>query len=294
MRNLFIIFFFVSGLSAKEKINSVGSDTLNNVMILWAEAFEIKSPGSKIVIESKGSSTAIPALINGAADISPMSRLPNIRELTSYKEKFNTEPSIFTVAFDAMAVFVHKDNPLSKRGLTLAEADAIFSTTRKHGFPKDITHWNQLGLNGDFHNRRIVKYSKNSASAMYGFFQKIVLARGSFKKDVKQQPSGGVINCMANNIYGIGYSGLGFKNSGVKVVPIIIDGDKIEASHENCTNGKYPLARKLYLVTHQNPKKIVKEFIKFALSKAGQQIVVKDGYYPLREKEIAEELKKLE
>ena len=294
MRQLLILILFSQVLSAEQKISSVGSDTLNNMMTHWAESYEKKNPRTKLFIEGKGSSTAFPALIKGISDIGPMSRLPKKKELEPFRAKYKDDPIIIPVAFDAMALFVHKDNPVAERGLSLAEADAMFSSTRNHGHPNDITRWGQVNLKGKFANKKVVSYGKNSASSTYGFFQKIVLAKGSFKRTVKEQPSGGVVNHMANDINGIGYSGIGYRTSRVKPVPIIVQGKKIDASYENCINGKYPLARKLYLVLKPKPSPQVKNFLKFVLSKEGQLIVQKDGYYHLHEKEIAEQLKKLE
>jgi phosphate transport system substrate-binding protein len=272
----------VSGVSGN--ISSVGSDTLNNLMTLWAESFKAKYPNIKVQIEGKGSSTAPPALIEGTAQFGPMSREMKSTEIDAFEKKYGYKPTPIKVAIDALAVYVHKDNPL--QGLTLQQVDGIFSSTRKSG-GKNATNWGQAGLTGDWANKPISLYGRNSASGTYGFFKEIALAKGDYKPTVKEQPgSSSVVQGVSSDLGGIGYSGIGYKTSGVKAIALgKASGKLFEPTYENSLNGSYPLARFLYVYINKAPNKpmdtLSQEFIRFVLSKEGQEIVVKDGYYPL-------------
>jgi phosphate transport system substrate-binding protein len=272
----------VSGVSGN--LNSIGSDTLNNLMTYWAEGFKALYPNVNIQIEGKGSSTAPPALVAGSAQLGPMSRSMKATEVDAFEKKFGYKPTEIKVALDALAVFTHKDNPIG--GLTLEQVDAIFSTTRKRG-GAEITTWGNLGLSGAWQNKPISLYGRNSASGTYGFFKEAVLEKGDYKASVKEQPgSSAVIQSVASDTGGIGYSGIGYKTSGVKVLPLGASaGVFFEPTLENSLNKKYPLARFLYIYINKKPGQaldpLTQEFIKFVQSKQGQQIVVKDGYFPL-------------
>lgn len=265
-------------------LNSIGSDTLNNLMTLWAEGFRATYPNINIQIEGKGSSTAPPALIEGTAQLGPMSRPMKSTELDKFEGKFGYKPTAIKVAIDALAVFVHKDNPV--KGLSLTQVDGTFSSTYKRG-GRPMRTWGDLGLGGAWTQRPISLYGRNSASGTYGMFKKIALRKGDFKDTVKEQPgSSSVVQGIASDLGGIGYSGIGYKTSGVKALAIAAgDKEMYGPSLENCLSGDYPLARFLYVYVNKKPNepldKLTQEFIKFVLSKAGQEIVVKDGYYPL-------------
>lgn len=272
----------VSGVSGN--LDSIGSDTLNNLMTLWAESFQAIYPNVHIQIEGKGSSTAPPALIEGTAQLGPMSRAMKSSEVDKFESKFGYKPFQIGVALDALAVFVHKDNPI--KGMSLEQVDGIFSSTLKRG-GQPVENWGQLGLDGDWASRSVSSYGRNSASGTYGFFKKVALLKGDYKSTVKEQPgSSAVVQGIGSDLYGIGYSGIGYKTSGVKVLALSVDGGKqYDATLENCISGDYPLARLLYVYVNNNPVEemdtLTKEFLKFVLSKQGQEIVVKDGYYPL-------------
>ncbi|MBM3573708.1 MAG: phosphate-binding protein, partial [Alphaproteobacteria bacterium] len=141
----------ISGVSGSLK--SIGSDTLNNLMTLWAEGFRAAHPNVKIEIEGKGSSTAPPALIAGTAKFGPMSRPMKGAETDEFEKKFGYKPSIVRGAVDALAVFVHKDNPI--QCMTLRQIDAVFSKTRKGGANKDAVTWGDIGLTGEWASRPI-------------------------------------------------------------------------------------------------------------------------------------------
>lgn len=267
-------------------LNSIGSDTLNNLMTFWAESFRAMYPSVNIQIEGKGSSTAPPALIAGTAQLGPMSRPMKSEEIDQIEEKYGFEPLRIGVALDSLAVYVHKDNPLES--LTLPQVDAIFSKTRSGGYPKEITTWGQLGLKGSWANMPISLYGRNSASGTYGYFKDNALFKGDYKDTVKEQPgSASVVMGVASDRGGIGYSGIGYKTSGVKAISLAENAEE-EASpptYDNVLNGDYPLGRMLYIYVVKAPGKeldtVVEEFLKLVLSKQGQEIVVKDGYLPL-------------
>jgi phosphate transport system substrate-binding protein len=266
-------------------------------MTLWAEGFKAKYPNVKIQIEGKGSSTAPPALIEGTAQFGPMSREMKSTEIDAFEKKYGYKPTQIKVAIDSLAVYVHKDNPLE--GLTMQQVDGIFSSTRKSG-GKNITTWGQVGLTGDWSNKPISLYGRNSASGTYGFFKEVALAKGDYRSTVKEQPgSSSVVQGVSSDLGGIGYSGIGYKTSGVKAIKLGKSVDKLyEPNYEDCLNGTYPLARFLYVYVNKAPNqpidKLTQEFLKFVLSKEGQEIVVKDGYYPLPGQVEKENMAKLQ
>ena len=273
-------------------IKSVGSDTMNNLMTLWAESYKKMYPAVRIEIEGKGSSTAPPALIAGTSTFGPMSRKMKDKEVDKFEKKFGYKPTPLPTSIDMLAVYVHKDNPI--KGLTLQQADAIFSKTRKGGYSKDIRTWGDLGLTGEWADKPISLYGRNSASGTYGYFKKHALFKGDYKDSVKEQPgSSSVVQGVASDKYGIGYSGIGYKTADVRAVPLARD-DKskmVEPIAANAYTGQYPLARFLYLYVNYKPNSQLEplraEFLKVAFSKQGQQDVIKDGYFPISAK-IAE------
>jgi len=287
----------VSGVSGN--LNSIGSDTMNNLLTLWLEAFKKYYPNVNIQIEGKGSSTAPPALISGTAQLGPMSRNMKSEEIDKFEKKFGYKPTELKTSLDALAVYVNKDNPI--KGLSLPQVDAIFSKTRRGGFSQNLTTWGSLGLTGDWENRRISLYGRNSASGTYGFFKSNALFKGDYKDEVKEQPgSASVVQGITEDRFGIGYSGVGYKTSGVRIVPLSKkeDGKYYDGSYENVLSGNYPLSRFLYIYINKKPNQklepLMKEFLTFVLSYEGQQIVIKDGYLPLPAKVVLEELKKLD
>ncbi len=287
----------VSGISGN--LNSIGSDTMNNLMTLWGESFAKYYPNVKLQVEGKGSSTAPPALISGTAQFGPMSRKMKDKELDEFEKAFGYKPTAFRTSIDALAVYVNKDNPI--KGLTLKQVDAIFSKTRAGGYPKDIETWGDLGLTGEWANKPISLYGRNSASGTYGYFKKHALFKGDYRDTVKEQPgSASVVQGVTEDRYAIGYSGIGYITSGVRAVPLAEkeSDESAEPSMENVMSGEYPLARFLYIYVNKEPGKeldpLVREFLKFVYSKEGQQVVIKDGYMPLPYKLVKEELDKLE
>ncbi|WP_455219475.1 PstS family phosphate ABC transporter substrate-binding protein [Kaarinaea lacus] len=285
-----------SGVSGN--LSSVGSDTLANLMTLWAEEFKRLYPNVNIQIQAAGSSTAPPALTEGTSNLGPMSRKMKNKEVEAFEKKHGYKPTAIPVAIDALAVYVHKDNPV--KGMTIPQVDAIFSSTRKCGDDKDITKWGQLDLAGAWKGRDIQLYGRNSVSGTYGYFKKKALCKGDYKNTVNEQPgSASVVQSVSTSINGIGYSGIGYKTSGVKAVPLAKKKGKpfVEASPDNAITGDYPLSRFLYVYVNKHPNRplspLIKEFIKMVMSKTGQEVVVKDGYIPLPAKVADKYLKKL-
>jgi len=285
-----------SGVSGN--INSVGSDTMNNLMTLWAEAFLKMYPNVKVQVEGKGSSTAPPALIAGTSQFGPMSRAMRGTEIDQFEAKYGYKPTQLRTSYDALAVYVNKDNPLEK--LTLQQVDAIFSKTRRKG-GRAIASWGQVGLTGDWANRPMSLYGRNSASGTYGFFKEHALGNGDYKDQVKEQPgSASVVQGVTEDRFGIGYSGIGYRTSGVKVVALAEKdgGAYSDGNYEDVKSGKYPLNRFLYLYINKAPGKpldpVVKEYCKLIFSKEGQEVVLKDGYLPLPAEIAKQELAKLE
>jgi len=273
-----------SGVSGA--IKSVGSDTMNNLQTLWAEKFVQFYPNVTVEIEGKGSSTAPPALISGAANFGPMSRLMKDKESDAFEKRFGYKPTVLRTSIDMLAVYVHKDNPIAKQGLSLQQIDAIFSKGRKGGHPTDIKTWGDVGLTGEWASKPISLYGRNSASGTYGYFKKHALFKGDYKDSVKEQPgSASVVQGVASDKFGIGYSGIGYKTADVAVVPLATKTGAKPVSADPGNVSAYPLARFLYLnINHKPGSKLDPlraEYLKLVFSKQGQEVVIKDGYLPV-------------
>ena len=276
-------------------LKSIGSDTLNNLMTLWAEGFRKVYPNVQIEIEGKGSSTAPPALVAGTAQFGPMSRLMKGAEIDAFEKKFGYKPTAINVSLDSLAVYVHKDNPI--KCLTLQQVDSIFSKNRRGGYVGDITNWSQVEIPN---LGPISLYGRNSASGTYGFFKETALFNGDYKDSVKEQPgSSTVVQGVASDKGGIGYSGIGYKTADVRAVPIASKpgSECFDATEENVLSGDYPLSRFLVVYINKNPTQKMDplrfEFIKFILSKEGQEVNIKDGYYPVTSAIVEDELNKV-
>jgi len=287
----------VGGVSGS--LSSIGSDTLNNLMTLWAEGFKQQYPNVRIQIEGKGSSTAPAALISGTAQIGPMSRAMKPSEIDEFEKKFGYPPTKIRVAVDALAVYVNKDNPLEQ--LTIPQVDAIFSKGRTCGAEKTLTTWGELGLRGAWASRPISLYGRNSASGTYGYFKEHALCNGDYRDTVKEQPgSASVVQGVAEDVNGIGYSGIGYRTSGVKPLALAQKpGEPFQTTdQENVYAGTYPLARFLYLYVNKSPSKpldpLVMQFVLYVLSQQGQTVVVKDGYLPLLLKMVDQDVAALQ
>ncbi len=286
----------VSGISGN--LSSVGSDTLANLVTLWAESYKRQYPNLNIQIQAAGSSTAPPALTEGTAGIGPMSRKMKDAELQAFEQRFGYPPTAVPVAIDALAIFVNKDNPL--RQLTLEQVDAIFSSTRLCGGPHELKTWGDLGLTGDWARRPIQRFGRNSVSGTYGYFKEAALCRGDFRANVNEQPgSASVVQAISQSLGGIGYSGIGYQTASVHSLALARQGttDYVEDNQENTLSGRYPLARYLYVYVNKAPNRPLNplegEFLRLILSRNGQEAVLKDGYIPLPAPVVQQALKTL-
>ena len=286
----------VSGISGS--LNSIGSDTLNNLMTLWAEGFKKVYPNVNIQVEGKGSSTAPPALIEATAQLGPMSRSMKSSEMDKFEKKYGYKATPLRTSLDSLAVFVNKDNPL--QGMSLDQVDALFSKTLRCGAAKEASVWGDLGLNGSWSTAPVSLYGRNSASGTYGFFKKQALCKGDYKDTVKEQPgSASVVQGVSEDKNAAGYSGIGYRTSGVRALPLAKKGaNYVEPSQDNVASGKYPLSRFLYIYINKAPGKpvdpLIQEFAKYIFSKEGQEVVIKDGYYPVSAQIVTEERAKLQ
>lgn len=267
-------------------VRSIGSDTMNNMMALWSEQFRTYYPSVQVEVQGKGSSTAPPALIEGTSTFGPMSRPMKAKEVEQFEKKFGYGPTALPTSIDMLGVFVHRDNPVA--GLSLVQIDAIFSKTRNGGAPRDIVTWGDLGLEGEWADKPISIYGRNSASGTYGYFKDHALFKGDYKDTVKEQPgSSSVIQAIASDRYGIGYSGIGYKTADVRALPLAaeVGEEPVEPIAANAMSGDYPLARFLYLYVNFRPgsdlEPLRREFITYVYSQSGQKDVIRDGYYPV-------------
>lgn len=274
----------VSGVSGN--LSSIGSDTLNNLMTLWAEEFAGFYPNVKIQIQGAGSSTAPPAITEGTANFGPMSRMMRSSEVQAFEDRHGYPPTPVGTAIDALAVMVNKDNPMEC--ISIPEVDAIFSVGRRCGLANDIDRWGDLGLEGAWANRDFSLYSRNAVSGTYGFFKDNALCGGDFKPGINEQPgSASVVQGVTESLNGVGYSGIGYMTSGIKALELSRKpgGECIAPNGETAASGKYPLARLLYVYVNKRPNEplapLEREFFRLVLSKQGQEVVVRDGYIPL-------------
>jgi phosphate transport system substrate-binding protein len=267
-------------------IKCVGSDSMIQLVTLWTEDFKKFYPNVQTEVEGKGSSSAPPALIAGTATFGNMSREMKAQEVDEFEKRFGYEPSKVPTCIDMLAVYVHKDNPLAS--LTLQQVDAIFSATRKGGAEKELRTWGDLGLTGEWADKPISLYGRNSASGTYGYFKEHALFKGDFKVGVKEQPgSSAVVQGVASDRYAMGYSGIGYKTADVRAVPLAFDSksEPVAAVVENAYSGEYPISRYLYVYYNHAPgtelDPLRREYLRFLLTKEGQEAVIKDGYFPL-------------
>jgi phosphate transport system substrate-binding protein len=279
-------------------VKSAGSDTMNNIMGLWAEGFRKMYPNVRAEIEGKGSATAPPALIEGTVVFGTMSREMKKEEIDAFEKKYGYKPTQVRTAIDVLAVFVHKDNPIES--LTLQQVDAIFSKTRKAGYESEIKTWGDLGLSGEWADKPISLYGRNAASGTYGYFKEHALMKGDFKPSVKEQPgTSAVVQAVATDQFGVGYGGIGYLTADVKAVPIAKSSSAkpFPAQPEYAYSGEYPLSRFLLLVVNYKPGSeldpLKREFLRYTLSQQGQQDVIKEGFIPLPPKIVSDTLKTL-
>ena len=270
-------------------LKCVGSDTMNNLVALWCEGFKTFYPSVREGVEGKGSASGPPALTEGTSTFGPMSRDWKPSEIDLFKSKHGYPPTVVPTAIDMLAVFVHKDNPI--KSMSLQQIDAIFSKNRTGGSKSDIRTWGDLGLDGEWKDKPISLYGRNATSGTYGYFKENALFKGDFKPTVKEQPgSSSVVQAVASDRFGIGYSGFGYRTSDVRAVPLSAKdgGTVVDVVAANAYSGDYPLARFLYLSVNLKPGQSLdplrREFLRYVLSASGQADVMKDGYLPVTSK----------
>lgn len=277
----------VSGL-----VRSIGSDTMNNIMAGWEEAFTKLYPAVKVEVQGKGSSTAPPALIEGQAQFGPMSRQMKPSESDAFKDAFGYEPTLLRTGIDCLAVFVNKDCPLDE--ITMDDIADIFGASGP-----EMT-WGDLGVDDpEWARQPISLYGRNSASGTYGYFKKIALAGDDFKETVKEQPgSSGVVGAIGEEKFAMGYSGIGYTTPNVKALRVSIDGDfSFEPNGENASTGEYPLARFLYVYINKDPREALDplraEFVRMIFSRTGQEVVQRYNYFPISASIAEQELERV-
>jgi len=255
-------------------------------MSLWSEALRAAHPGVRIQIQASGSASAPPALTQGTVSIAPMSRPMKAGEIDAFRRRHGYPPTAVRVAVDAFAVYVHRDNPLP--ALTLEQLDAVFSSTRRCGHAASIDHWGAVGLDDGWRRRAIQPFGRNAVSGSYGFFKQQALCAGDFKDRVAEQPgSASVVQAVGAVLGGIGYSGIGYRTSAVRALPLreYPDGPAIAPTPDNALSGRYPLWRYLYVYLNKPPgaaaAPLERAFMDLVLSRQGQEIVLRDGYVPL-------------
>ena len=274
----------VSGVSGT--LSATGSDTVANLTTLWAGEFKRVYPNVNIQIQATGSSAAPTALTEITANIGLMSRNMRRREIESFTARYGYPPVPIPVALDALAILVHRDNPLAR--IELGEIDAIFSSTLRCGARQRIESWRQLGLSEPWGSRRILAFGRNSVSGTYGFFKETALCRGDFHAKVNEQSgSGSLVQAIGSTLNGIGYASIAFSTSSVRIVPVSWrhDGRERTTSPAQAAAGAYPFARYLLFYVNRPPGGVLqpleREFIRLVLSREGQEIVSRSGYVPL-------------
>ncbi len=274
-------------------VSSIGSDTLNGLMAHWAGAFHLIYPDVQFQIEGSGSATAEPAIERGIAQLGPISRKMKSEEEEAFAKKRGFKPTCLSVALDCVAVYVHKDNPVP--GLTLAQVDSIFSKSHNSGLG-DILTWGDAGLAGPWADVPITLYGRSPTSGTHAYFKQNALLKGEYKETLKEQPgSVAVVQSVASDRAGIGYSGIGYKTPGVRALPLAKTEDYpfIEPTLENSLAGTYPLGRTLYVYVAKRPgeplPRVNTEFFKFVFSKEGQNVAVKAGFGALPHDVLAEQ-----
>ncbi|PKH21310.1 phosphate ABC transporter substrate-binding protein [Enterobacterales bacterium CwR94] len=273
-------------------LNSVGSDTLGNLMGLWGDDFNRQYPGVNVQVQAAGSSTAPVALAAGAAQLGAMSRPMQLSERQLFADRYGYPPLAIPVAMDALMVMVNQQNPLTS--LSTLQLDAIFSVTHRCGDGHQSNNWRDFVNDPGWQQRQITRMGRNSASGTWGYFKQQALCNGDFRRDVAEFPgSAAVIQAVANDIHAIGYASTGLTHSGVRLLAISRPGEAaVWPSAEAIRTGKYPFSRPLYLYVNKAPGKplspLTAAFIDRILTPQGQALVTRAGYLPLSETQLAQ------
>jgi phosphate transport system substrate-binding protein len=309
---------YVASSNVSGAIVITGSDTMYPIMVKVASAFRQWQPDVKLAVQGGGSDAALKSFLQdqalirrGDADPHPkghmvsgsIALLASSRPLTSeerqgFQSRYGYEPTEVPVAVDTIAIYVNRGNPI--QGLTLEEVDAIFGRDRKRGSPVDMTTWGQVGLKGEWEQQPINVYGRDAQSGTRTFFVNEVLLGGTFKPGVQEERGVALeILAISRDRLGIGYAGIGFQASTVRVVPLAEKAGMpyVTPSAESAANGTYPLSRSLYLYVRKAPgfelEPVILEFLKFTNSRQGQEAVVKAGAYALSAAQVATNFERL-
>ncbi len=269
-----------------------GSDTMRPLIQAWVNDLHRRNPRLKISVDGSGSETGLSALLEHRSEAAAMSRRMTAREIAEFVKEYGFEPTEVPVAIDALAVFVHRDNPLP--GLSLDELDAMFCLQRHRGLPYIVDSWGLVGLHDEWFDAPVNLYGRNGNSGTSYFFREEVCKGGTFQpRMVNADGSASVVMDVMRDRFGIGFSAIGYRTSLVKPLPVaaVKGGRYVEPTFEQAMNGSYPLRRNLYLyIAH--PVSLasvqpVSTLVQFALSAQGQQLAIDYGYFPLTVQEIA-------
>ncbi len=265
---------------------AVGSDGMGPLLRAWAEDLAHADPGFVLEVETLGSSTALPALVSGRADVGAMTREMKWAEREVFRSRYGYDPVRVRVALDAVMVFVHPKNSIES--LDLAQLDAIYSHTRRCGAEWAPERWEDVCAVGEWAGRAILPCGRGRRSGTRGFFRQHALCGGHFREDVREQPgAGSVVRFVAEGLCGIGYGGLSGPRDGVRAIAIGAEPGSVPAPPIPAAiyAGSYPLARFLNLYVNREPGRSlparIAGLLRYALSDPGQERVREAGYLPL-------------
>jgi phosphate transport system substrate-binding protein len=263
------------GGSSRTVIQNKGSDTLVNVAQAWAEAYKTVEPNAAIAVTGGGTGTGMAALINGTVDLANASRKIEPEELEAAK-KGGADPQEFVVGHDALAIFLHHDNPIQQ--MSIAQLAEIYGEGGK------VDRWSDLGVQvPGCPSDEIVRVSRQNNSGTYAYFQEAVLGKRDYKLGSRDMHgSKDVVDLVAKTPCAIGYSGLAYATPEIHM-PCLIDqtGACIAPSIETALSGSYPISRPLFMYTRVAPEGEVKKYLDWILSSAGQCILLHQGYAPV-------------
>lgn len=266
------------GASAATEIDNRGSDTMLEVAGAWAEAYHKVQQDVVVSVSGGGSGTGFAGLIAGDVHIANCSRMMKDKEVAEAKAHGH-DPVLHKVGFDGIAIFVHKDNPIAQ--ITLDQLKDLFGSDGK------ISKWSQLGIDlGGGDADQIVLASRQSSSGTYEYFRESVLGgdHASFKPECRNlNGSKDVVDFCAKTKSAIGYSGLAYATDKVRMVPVVgKNGQPVAPSIDTVIEGAYPISRPLFMYTIGEPTGVVKDYLDWIVSDAGQQVLQSKGYPPLR------------
>ena len=296
-------------------LKMVGPDVMVNLMKLWVGKFEEVNPDVKVAIESVAPGASIAGLTDGSAQLAPAARELFPAETAPFEQKYGYQPYAIRAGVgsyrtpgktSALAFFVNKENPIEN--LSMAQLDAIYSSTRRRGYKNDITTWGQLGVKGEWADKPIVAYEVKRPNGQSAFLGERVLANGEYKDGIRALPPSGAGNVFKEIVeritadrYAIGYATFADATPGVKPLGLseTEGGPYFKGTFDEVASMKYPLSRFIYIFVNRPPGKpldrLLREFLNFVLSREGQDALVKEGFFlPLSAEFVRNERTKLE